>query len=227
MIAILNNTEALIGEQATKAEILQQLPQARLIHLATHGLLDDVREFGIPGAIALAPADDDGFLTSGDLMEMFGLPGKAPLIAKLAVLSACSTGLGRITGDGVVGLSRSWLAAGVPSLVVSLWEVDDLSTTFLMIKFYDNLLAHKSVAQALKEAQSWLRNVTKEELKQYVKQFIRNLIVDKNQKGNLREKLIKTGTEPAFNQISADTILFESPYYWAAFIVIGQQTVHI
>ncbi|MEC4817883.1 MAG: CHAT domain-containing protein, partial [Scytonema sp. PMC 1069.18] len=65
-IAPLLNTQAITGADATKAYITQLLPKARLIHFATHGLLDDIRQLGIPGAIALAPFDEDnGFLTAG------------------------------------------------------------------------------------------------------------------------------------------------------------------
>ena len=113
-IAPLLNTQAITGATATKAYITQQMPKARLIHLATHGLLDDIRQLGIPGAIALAPSgEDNGFLTAGEIYDM-------KLNAELVVLSACSTGQGKITGDGVVGLSRCLIAAGVKSVIVSL-----------------------------------------------------------------------------------------------------------
>jgi CHAT domain-containing protein len=68
------------------------------------------------------------------------------------VLSACDTGRGRITGDGVVGLSRSLIQAGVPSLVVSLWKVPDESTAYLMQQFYQNLQNSPDKAQALRQA---------------------------------------------------------------------------
>ncbi|MEC4818017.1 MAG: CHAT domain-containing tetratricopeptide repeat protein, partial [Scytonema sp. PMC 1069.18] len=65
-IAPLLNTQAITDTAATKVSIIEQMPKARLIHLATHGLLDDILHFGIPGAIALAPFDEDnGFLTAG------------------------------------------------------------------------------------------------------------------------------------------------------------------
>lgn len=122
------------------------MPKARLIHLATHGLLDDIRQLGVPGAIALAPStDDNGFLTAGEILEM-------KLNAELVVLSACSTGQGKITGDGVIGLSRCLFAAGVPSVIVSLWAVGDQSTQFLMTKFYQNLQGGMNKAQALRQA---------------------------------------------------------------------------
>jgi CHAT domain-containing protein len=146
MIAKLLNTKALIGTQATKVDIVQQLPNARLIHLATHGFLDDVNKLGLPGAIALAPsANDNGFLTSGEILNL-------KLNAELVVLSACNTGRGDITGDGVIGLSRSLISAGVPSVIVSLWAVPDASTSVLMSEFYRHLQQNPDKAQALRSA---------------------------------------------------------------------------
>lgn len=68
------------------------------------------------------------------------------------MLSACDTGRGRVTGDGVIGLSRAFVAAGVPSIVVFLWKVPDDSTAFLMTEFYKNLQKFPDKAQALRQA---------------------------------------------------------------------------
>ncbi|MCZ8274204.1 MAG: CHAT domain-containing protein [Microcystis sp. LE19-4.1E] len=146
-IAKLLNTKALTGNQATKKAILSQLPQARIIHLATHGLLDDFKGLGVPGAIALAPSgNDDGLLTASEILNL-------KLNAELVVLSACDTGRGRITGDGVIGLSRSLITAGVPSIIVSLWSVPDAPTASLMTEFYRNWQEKKlDKAQALRQA---------------------------------------------------------------------------
>ncbi len=146
VIASLLNTQAIIGDKATKIHIEELMPNARLIHLATHGLLNDIKQLGVPGAIALAPSDEDnGFLTAGEILEM-------KLNAELVVLSACSSGQGKITGDGVIGLSRCLFAAGVPSVIVSLWKVGDNSTQFLMSQFYQNLQSGMNKAQALRQA---------------------------------------------------------------------------
>ena len=146
-IAKLLNTKALTGNQATKKAILSQLPQARIIHLATHGLLDDFKGLGVPGAIALAPSgNDNGLLTADEILNL-------KLNAELVVLSACDTGRGRITGDGVIGLSRSLITAGVPSIIVSLWSVPDAPTASLMTEFYRNWQEKKlDKAQALRQA---------------------------------------------------------------------------
>ncbi len=145
-IAPLLGTEAITGDRATKVAIVQRMPQERIIHLATHGLLDDFKGLGIPGAIALAPSGkDNGFLTADEILNL-------KLKAELVVLSACDTGRGRLTGDGVIGLSRSFIAAGVPSIVVSLWAVPDAPTAFLMTAFYQNLTQTPDKAQALRRA---------------------------------------------------------------------------
>jgi len=145
-IASLLQTEAIVSDYATKVKVVQQMLKARLIHLATHGLLDDINRSGIPGAIALAASDNDnGFLTAGEILDL-------DLNAELVVLSACNSGRGKITGDGVIGLSRCLFIAGVPSLIVSLWEVEDSSTKLLMTQFYQNLQNGMNKAQALRQA---------------------------------------------------------------------------
>ncbi|NJR63588.1 MAG: CHAT domain-containing protein [Cyanobacteria bacterium CRU_2_1] len=145
------STDALIGEQATETTIAQRMPAARIIHFATHGLL----EYGIPevslvrdvpGAIVLtASEEDDGLLTSAEILQM-------QLKAELVVLSACDTGRGEIRGDGVIGLSRSLITAGVPSVLVSLWSVPDAPTADLMTEFYRQLQTNPDKAQALRQA---------------------------------------------------------------------------
>ncbi|MGB7895336.1 MAG: CHAT domain-containing protein, partial [Microcoleus sp.] len=145
-IAQLLNAEALTGDKATKVAVLQQIERSRIVHLATHGILDDVEGLGVPGVIALAPSkDDSGLLTASEIFNL-------RLNAELVVLSACNTGRGRITGDGVIGLSRSFIAAGVPSVVVSLWSVSDESTAELMAEFYRQMQLTPDIAQALRKA---------------------------------------------------------------------------
>lgn len=144
IIAQLFNTTPLTGTQATKAAIVPQLANARIIHFATHGLLDNRN--GLASAIALAPsAKDNGLLTAEEILNM-------KLSAELVVLSACNTGSGYITGDGVIGLSRSLIAAGTPSVIVSLWSVSDPTTTELMTEFYQQWLKNPDKAKALRQA---------------------------------------------------------------------------
>lgn len=154
-IAQLLNTQLLTGDIATKDRVLEALPNAQYIHLATHGLLDDYAGFGIPGTIALAPStQDNGFLSASVIQEL-------ELSAELAVLSACDTGRGDISGDGVVGLSRSFIIAGVPSVVVSLWSVPDAPTADLMVEFYRNFTTKGlNKSQALRQAMLTVKQQT-------------------------------------------------------------------
>ena len=143
-IAQLLHTQPLIGDAATKAAVVARMEKTRLMHFATHGLLDNVG--GSLSSLALAPSkDDEGFLTAREILQM-------KLQAELAVLSACNTGRGRITGDGVVGLSRSFVSAGVPSVVVSLWAIPDEPTAKLMREFYQNIEGDVDKATALRQA---------------------------------------------------------------------------
>lgn len=145
----------LLGDAATETSVRALMPTAEIIHLATHGLFNygqstDRREQDIPGAIVLAPqspttSGTDGFLTSAEILDF-------RLNADLVVLSACNTGRGEITGDGVVGLSRSFLSAGTRSVAASLWAVADDSTAFIMTHFYENLRQGQSKVQALRQA---------------------------------------------------------------------------
>jgi CHAT domain-containing protein/Tfp pilus assembly protein PilF len=140
-IAEILQVQPLIGAQADKQKVIKLMQQAPLIHLATHGIFESANG-NIPGEIALT----NGFLTASEIFDM-------QLSADLVVLSACGTGQGNLTGDGVVGLSRSLVVAGVPSTIVSLWSVNDPSTKALMEEFYQNLHVKKlTKAQALRAA---------------------------------------------------------------------------
>ena len=76
----------------------------------------------------------------------------------LVVLSACQTGMGDIGSDGVFGLQRGFKKAGVNSLLMSLWNVDDAATGLLMTEFYRNFIEGKSKHESLKAAQEKVRN---------------------------------------------------------------------
>jgi len=145
-VASLLDAAPLLGAAATEEAVLARLPEARWIHLATHGLLSAAEGWDVPGAIALTPtATSDGLLTASELLDI-------QLNAELVVLSACDTGRGRITGDGVYGLSRSLLTAGAASAIVTLWHIPDKPTAELMAAFYRYLDQGLDKAQALRQA---------------------------------------------------------------------------
>lgn len=133
----------LLREAATKEALIAAMPQTRLIHIASHGLLEHGRERDIPGALLLASEMGDGLLTAREIATL-------KLRADLVVLSACETGSGRITGDGVVGLARAFLGAGARGVVVSLWQVGDEATAPLMDDFYGFLAQGEDPAKALR-----------------------------------------------------------------------------
>jgi CHAT domain-containing protein len=143
-VAKLLKTQALVQKQATETKVIERIAKVGIIHLATHGLFND--QHGLQSSLAFAASGDrDGLLTALEIFEM-------KLNAGLAVLSACDTGLGQITGDGVIGLSRSFMSAGVKTVVVSLWAVPDLPTAKLMAEFYRQLPKTPDKASALRQA---------------------------------------------------------------------------
>ncbi|WP_261208548.1 CHAT domain-containing protein [Laspinema sp. D2d] len=127
------------------------LTQYQMVHFATHGFVSSSNP-ELSGVV-LSLVDEqgngvDGFLRLHDIFNL-------QLNAQVVVLSACQTGLGdSIRGEGLVGLTRGFMYAGTPRLVVSLWSVDDKATAALMSKFYGKLLSQGvTPAQALREAQ--------------------------------------------------------------------------
>jgi CHAT domain-containing protein/Tfp pilus assembly protein PilF len=143
-----------LGEQASEENVKAggRLGQYRLIHFAAHGLLNENKPQFSGLVLRLPRADrespEDGLL---QVYEIFNLK----LNADLVVLSACETGLGKeVKGEGLVGLTRAFLYAGTPSVVVSLWKVADISTAELMIRLHRRLKeGTQGKAEALRKAQ--------------------------------------------------------------------------
>jgi len=139
------------------------------------------------------------------------------------MLSACETGLIDLNSisDEYIGLPSGFLFAGSPSVVSSLWKVNDLSTAFLLIKFYETLPKNPKkgeIAVSLKNAQKWLQTLTLDQFEQELERF--QLQLDKiiNQLGG--------GKRPIFNESlkqirQRQPYPFKNPYYWAGFIATG------
>ena len=121
------------------------------VHLATHGQLDETSP--LFSALITSPAlgqPSQVFLY--EIMDM-------KLRAKLVVLSACNTGIGKLRGgDEVIGLNRTFLIAGADAVVASLWSVDDVATAMLMSEFYKALKAGQTPGEALRSAQLAIRH---------------------------------------------------------------------
>jgi CHAT domain-containing protein len=132
------------------------LKQYRVLHFATHGLLNTARPQLSGVVLSLYDArgnERDGFLR---LNQIYNLN----LGSELVVLSACSTALGQdVKGEGLIGLTRGFMYAGARQVIASLWKVDDEATAELMRIFYRNLLREKmSAPKALRAAQVELQS---------------------------------------------------------------------
>jgi CHAT domain-containing protein len=143
------NSRLLIEEQATEAEVKSRLQTATIFHIAAHGVVD--KRIATESELALGrPAEgdqEDGAFHSHEIARM-RLPH-----TRLAVLSACQSGVERYyRGEGMIGLSRSFLAAQVPTVVASLWAVDSDSTAIMMTSFHRHLQQHPAYV-ALRLAQ--------------------------------------------------------------------------
>jgi CHAT domain-containing protein len=128
-----------------------ELGRYRYLHFATHGFLDSIHPE--LSAIVLSLFDargapQDGFLRANEIFKL-------KLAADVVVLSACQTGLGKdVKGEGLIGLTRGFMYAGAPRVVVTLWSVDDVATAELMTRFYRSMLRENmSAAKALQAAQ--------------------------------------------------------------------------
>ncbi len=131
-----------------------------VIHLAMHGMLDE--KFPTLSSLAFTDTDDR---TENDFLQAYEI-SKMELHAELAVLSACETGFGKFErGNGVASLARAFMYAGVPSLVVSLWQVDDQATSKIMKEFYNGLAKGLSKSEALRQAKLWYINNAQEAMK--------------------------------------------------------------
>lgn len=130
----------MLGTEANRDSFLAQAGHYRIIHLATHACMDEEN----PMQSKVFFADDP--IVNQDLFNL-------NLSADLAVLSACNTGSGQLVkGDGVLSLSKGFVHAGCPSAVMSLWSVDDFSTSEIMIDFYDYLKKGYTKDKALRKA---------------------------------------------------------------------------
>lgn len=147
-----NSLEALDFAANKGAATSTDLKQYRIVHFATHGLINS-RHAELSG-IVLSLVDQDGKPQNGflRLYDIYNLN----LSAELVVLSACQTALGKdIKGEGLVGLTRAFMYAGSSRIVASLWRTEDRATAVLMNRFYENMLGGSgmSPAAALRKAQ--------------------------------------------------------------------------
>lgn len=133
--------------EATEANFKKLAHDYTILHLATHAIIDEVNPLN---SRLLFTMDSDS-IEDGDLnaWELFNMQ----INARLAVLSACNTGFGKVQkGEGVLSLGRAFAYAGCPSRLMSLWPAQDASTAELMVSFYQNLADGLSKDEALRQA---------------------------------------------------------------------------
>jgi CHAT domain-containing protein len=204
-----------LDSQARLDQLYQNVVDKRFVHLATHGF---VGSFDQPYSAALALAASPSaanagpeFLTLHDLIHTW----RGRLAScELVVLSACDASKGVLKGDSMMALPWGFMYAGAPSIVASLWKADDLSTSLLMPRFYENILGQytdsrrmgsppgtpMSKAQALREAKMWLRSLG------------RQAVLQLAERGGIgTSKIRSTGGD----------VDLSDPYYWAGFILLG------
>jgi tetratricopeptide (TPR) repeat protein len=201
-----------------------KLKNYRYLHFAAHGRYDPRSAYRT--ALLLAPDlertadpaafESDGEITAEEVARTWDLD------ADLVVLSACESGLGKQAGgEGFLGFAQPLLAKGARSLVLSLWKVDDRATALLMARFYQNLLGKLpglekplAKAEALHEAKRWLRGLSAEEVGSELEALDR---------GPLRPLATTAGApgQPAPRPVPSGPRPYEHPYYWAAFVLIG------
>jgi CHAT domain-containing protein len=211
----------ILGEDARES-VVQGLARSgrlkdfRYLHFAAHGR-DDPRS-AYRTALILAPdldrpdhpaaTDTDGEITAEEIARTWDLD------AELVVLSACESALGmQAGGEGLLGFAPPLLAKGARGLVLSLWKVDDQATALLMTRFYQNLLGRRTglstpmpKAEALDEAKRWLRELPVDQVESELAGL---------ERGTVRRKAVAAMRKP-------DSLRpFEHPYYWAAFILVG------
>jgi CHAT domain-containing protein len=220
---LFDRADKLLGAEASEQRLDELATSSRLkdythLHLATHGVQHP--KIGLQSTLILA-ADRlpdplplilagkkvyDGRLTAEQILRTWQLD------AELVTLSACQTGLGKYEwGEGYLGFAQALFLAGGRSLVLSQWKVDDNATALLMTRFYQNLLGKRPgldqplpKAEALAEAKAWLRGLTAKDVDQELARLPR---------GAEREKQAAP--------VPAAVHPYGHPYYWAAFILIG------
>ena len=146
---------------------------------------------------------DDGILTAKEISQL-DLRN-----VDLAVLSACQTALGEITSDGVAGLQRGFKKAGVQTLVMSLWPVNDQATRIMMTAFYENLISGQSKRDAFNHAMLSLRNY-ETEVEIEIDDTDQQMIYDETADDYIYpKKIIREKLKP-----------YTNPKYWAAFVML-------
>lgn len=199
-----------VGAAATRETLLRGGARYRYIHIACHGWFNATW----PMASALAMAD--GELDVSDVLQQMRLD------AELVSLSACETGRSEVLkGDELIGLTRAFLYAGTPSVAVSQWLMDDLSSRILMVHFYQTLMhsTDRLKSRALAKAQRYIRELSLDELREMMlADGYERIRVD----WQLKALAYAAGYEN-IRHLRGDERVFNHPYYWASLFLVGDR----
>jgi tetratricopeptide (TPR) repeat protein/CHAT domain-containing protein len=207
--------QVLWREQGTRHAVLENAAAAHLLHFACHGVYDLASP--LESHLKLANGET---LTLGEMLELLNLPH-----AQLVVLSACETALvdPAEQADEHFGLALGPLYAGAPTVWGTLWAVADVATGLLMGKAYELLRAGRSKAEALREAQLWLRDLTAAEVRailaaQAAGQPTQAVALAEVARMALAQLL---PVQRRFALMDDTERPFAHPYFWAAFQCVG------
>ena len=146
---------AFLGAEATEERAKSASPRARLLHFATHGVVD--HGFPLNSGLVFAGFGGAGRRAGDGILQAWEIFEELRLSSDLVVLSSCETGLGGEAGsEGLIGLTRAFQYAGAASVLASLWKVSDEATPELMVRFYRELFAGRAKDDALRRAQAEL-----------------------------------------------------------------------
>ena len=146
--------DALVGPASKREALFRQAPTRRYLHISCHGEFDPE-----------SPLESLLHLGAGETLTAHQVLDALRLSCELVTLSACESGLSRVRrGDELMGLVRAFMVAGAPAVIATLWRVDERSTRILMERFYREVVAGASFAQALHEAQLYLRTLSPREV---------------------------------------------------------------
>ena len=159
------NVTTLTGNDGIEETFKTLTDRNGILHIATHGFYSQAADDAMMGTgLVMSGANviskqhdstlDDGFLLASEIANT-NINGM-----RLVVLSACNSGVGRVTGEGVFGLQRGFKQAGAQSILMSLWEIDDTATQFMMQTFYQALAEGLSPTASLHKAQESIRTKT-------------------------------------------------------------------
>lgn len=139
------NGEAYYDESASESVFKTEAGKHGIIHIATHAFTNDESpSYSRLLFNGIGNSDEDGILYAYEIYNL-------KLNSELAVLSSCNTGMGRLVkGEGIFSLARAFMYAGVPSVIMSLWDIDDRSTAEIVVGFYKRLANGETKADALR-----------------------------------------------------------------------------